>query len=456
MSFGSLRIRLLLAAAISILVALALAAAGLAWLFERHVERWLDAELEVQLDQLVGGIQLMPSQKIEVVKPPSNPRFEQPLSGLYWQIVMEPDGPVLRSRSLWDFQLTLPEAAVDDVVHHIRVPGPAGSTLYALQRHIRLPARLGGGTSRVAVALDAGELRAAVWRFAGELMPFLLLVGALLIAAAWVQVNFGLRPLIAVRKTLAAIRSGERRRLGLGFPDEVQPLAREIDSLLDAREAQVEKARARAADLAHGLKTSLQVLTGEAERLKARGTIEIANAIEDLATGMQRHIDRHLTRARLAAASHDASANVRDVVARVASVVARTPMGARLSWLNTVPADLYARIDPDDLAEALGNLIENGAQHARSKLTISGKGDDDFAALTVSDDGRGIPEARREEALRRGERLDASGSGTGLGLAIVADIADDCGANLMFDEQATGFSVTLRIPRAARSRNQNG
>jgi signal transduction histidine kinase len=315
---------------------------------------------------------------------------------------------------------------------------------------------LGGGTSRVAVALDAAELRAAVWRFAGELVPFLLLVGALLIAAAWVQVNFGLRPLIAVRKTLAAIRSGERRRLGLGFPDEVQPLAREIDSLLDARDAQVEKARARAADLAHGLKTSLQVLTGEAERLKARGTTEIANGIEDLATGMQRHIDRHLTRARLAAANHDASANVRDVVARVIGVVGRTPMGARLSWLNSVPADLYARIDPDDLAEALGNLIENGAQHARSKLTISGKEDGDLAALTVSDDGHGIPEARREEALRRGERLDASGSGTGLGLAIVADIADACGATLTFGQQATGFSVTLRIPRASHSRNQNG
>ena len=81
MSFGSLRVRLLLAAAISILFALALAAAGLAWLFERHVERWLDAELEVQLNQLVGGIQREPSQEIRVVKPPSNPRFEQPLSG---------------------------------------------------------------------------------------------------------------------------------------------------------------------------------------------------------------------------------------------------------------------------------------------------------------------------------------------------------------------------------------
>jgi hypothetical protein len=52
-SLGSLRIRLLVAAAISILLALALAAAGLAWLFERHVERWIDSGLEVDLNQLV-------------------------------------------------------------------------------------------------------------------------------------------------------------------------------------------------------------------------------------------------------------------------------------------------------------------------------------------------------------------------------------------------------------------
>ena len=123
----------------------------------------------------------------------------------------------------------------------------------------------------MAVALDAGELRAAVWRFTGALTPFLILVGALLVAAAWIQVNVGLRPLGAMRNALVAIRTGARRRLGAGYPDEVQPLAREIDTLLDARDAQLEKARARAADLAHGLKTPLQVLSGEAERLKARG-----------------------------------------------------------------------------------------------------------------------------------------------------------------------------------------
>ena len=129
MSFASLRVRLLVAAAISIILALALAAAGLAWLFERHVERWIDSGLEVELNQLVGGLRRSPTGQIEIGKMPSDPRFEQPLSGLYWQVAIEPSGPVLRSRSLWDFQLALPDAKVDDALHQSRLPGPGGSTL---------------------------------------------------------------------------------------------------------------------------------------------------------------------------------------------------------------------------------------------------------------------------------------------------------------------------------------
>jgi len=450
-SFASLRVRLLVAAAISIILTLALAAAGLAWLFERHVERWIDSGLEVELNQLVGGLRRSPTGQIEIGKMPSDPRFEQPLSGLYWQVAIEPSGPVLRSRSLWDFQLALPDAKVDDALHQSRLPGPGGSTLYVLQRHVELPETLGGGTAKAAVALNAGELRAAVWRFTGALTPFLILVGALLVAAAWIQVSIGLRPLSAMRNTLIAIRTGERRRLGSGYPDEVQPLAREIDSLLDARDVQLEKARARAADLAHGLKTPLQVLSGEAERLKKQGEVDAAGDIESITEDMQRHIERHLTRARLAPPSEDVSTNLRDVAERVAGVVERTPAGGRLNWSITVPPHLTARIDADDLAEALGNLIDNATRHARSKVTISGAEERDLVALTIFDDGPGIPASRRDDALRRGERLDASGPGSGVGLAIVADIADSCGATLSFDEQDQGFGVTLRVPRG-RSR----
>jgi signal transduction histidine kinase len=445
---GSLRVRLLLAAAISIFVALALAAAGLAWLFERHVEHWLDAELEVQLNQLLGGIERTPAGQIEIVTPPADPRFNEPTSGFYWQVAIEPDGPVLRSRSLWDYQLMLPTLPVGDELHRSRMQGPAGATLYVLQRRVKLPANLGGSIAQAAIGFDIVELRAAVWRFARALLPFLLLVGLLLTAAAWVQVSIGLRPLTRLRSALGAIRSGELTRLGGGFPDEVQPLARGIDSLLAAREVELEKARTRASDLAHGLKTPLQVLAGEAGRLKASGAGDAANSIEELAVGMQRHIDRHLARARLATGGEHISTRVSEVAERVINVVSRTPAGIRLSWSNLVPADICARIDADDLAEALGNLIENGAQYARSKLIVSASEEGERVALSVSDDGPGIPKARRNEALERGKSLDDSGRGSGIGLAIVADIIEAWDGTLAFEDCDHGLTATLSIPRA--------
>jgi signal transduction histidine kinase len=204
----------------------------------------------------------------------------------------------------------------------------------------------------------------------------------------------------------------------------------------------------RASDLAHGLKTPLQVLAGEAGRLKASGAGEAASSIEELAVGMQRHIDRHLARARLAVPAEHISTRVSEVAERVIGVVSRTPAGTRLSWSNLVPADICARIDADDLAEALGNLIENGAQHARSRLIVSGAQEAELVALTVSDDGPGIPKARRNEALERGMSLDDPGRGSGIGLAIVADIVEAWGGTLSFGERDHGLSVTLSIPRA--------
>ncbi len=448
MSFGSLRLRLLAGAAAFVLAALALSAVGLTLLFQRHVERWVDAELASDLDQLIAGIDAGPGGQLAVTRAPADPRFQRALSGLYWQVSVEPDGPVLRSRSLWDFEIALPaERDVDDKVHSYELPGPDGQRLHLIQRRIEFPARLGERTARVAVAINDADVSAAVSRFASALIPFLIVLGLLLTAAAWAQVTIGLRPLAAMRRKLTAIGSGEARRLGGGFPDEVLPLAREIDTLLDARERQVEKARARAADLAHGLKTPLQLLSSDAERLKAKGEDELAEEIEDIAGSMRRHVDRELARARSGANAANAAANVATVAGRVVRVIERTPQGKRVAWTVDVPAGLMARIDAEDLTEALGNLTENAARHAQGAVTVKARAEDGVVALAVIDDGPGIPPERAQEALRRGGRLDQSGS-AGLGLAIVGDIADAWGASLSIEAPAHGCRIVLRIPGA--------
>jgi signal transduction histidine kinase len=446
-SFASLRFRLLLGGAAFVLAALALAAIGLAFLFQRHVEQWIDAELTAHLDQLIAGIDVGRGAPVAIVRAPADPRFEQPLSGLYWEVAIEPAGPVLRSRSLWDYEIPLPlEKVIDNELHHHRVAGPGNSKLYLVQRRIELPVRLGSKTARVAVAVDSAEVDAAVRRFAIALVPFLALLSGLLTLAAWFQVSVGLRPLAAMRARLENIGIGKERRLGTGFPIEVQSLANEVDSLLDARDREVERARARAADLAHGLRTPLQVLQGDAETLKRKGEAETAEEIESVVTAMQGHVERELTRARMAAYDRSASADIRDTISRVIRVMGRTPEGRLLAWNVTVPNGLKARIDPDDLAEAVGNLVENAVRHATSRINIDAEVEGRSVTIAITDDGPGIPRERQQEALGRGVRLDESGRGSGFGLAIVNDIAETWGATLSFAEgEDDGLCTRLRL-----------
>jgi signal transduction histidine kinase len=446
---GSLRRRLLAAGAASILIALTLAGLGLTLLFERHVERRVVVELELDLRQLIGHLARGENGALLLERPLADPRFEAPLSGLYWQITEEPGGIVLRSRSLWDGTLDLPPDSLrTGEVHRHTIAGPAGATLLILERHIALPQRLGGGSVRAAVAIDRGEIHVAGRAFARELAPSLVVLAAVLIAAAWAQVRVGLRPLDAIRRRLAAIRTGATARLGTDFPEEVQPLAAEVDSLLDTQDATIERARARAADLAHGLKTPLTVLADDAQQLRARGEAELADEIAALVEGMRRHVERELARARAGVrARGGASQPVCPIAAQVVEVMRRTPRGKELGWHIDIPSDLTVGIDAEDLAEMLGNLVENAAQWARTSVRLGGWHDSDGTGLLVEDDGPGIPDHDIETVLARGGRLDATKPGAGLGLAIVGDLVETHGGSLVLSRSPLGgLRAELRLP----------
>lgn len=451
MKLRSLRVRLLVAAAFTISAALVVAGFGLVTLFEHHVERRLDLQLETYLTELTGRIEPDGEGGIKLTRELADPRFDEPLSGLYWQIQDDEHRSLIRSRSMWDWVLPLPlDRLTLGVVHRHELPGPDGQSLLVREQQIIVLPQTLARRLRISVAVDRSDLIAAREGFSNDLLPYLILLAAALFLATWLQVRMGLSPLDHIRRGVSAVRSGKTLRLTEPYPDEVQPLVGEINELLDSRDRSVEDARAWTADLAHGLKTPLTALSADAQRLRDQGDDEMADNLEQLAEHMRRRVDRELIRARLRSevAGRPRQADLVRTLRGLINTLKRTPAGEGLSWDAELPTRAEVGLAPEDLAELLGNLLDNAGKWALARVRIRVHRDDPCRVL-IDDDGPGVAPEQRAQLGQRGLRLDEQTTGTGLGLAIARDIiAAYRGRMDLGRSELGGLSVTLTLPGA--------
>jgi signal transduction histidine kinase len=255
-------------------------------------------------------------------------------------------------------------------------------------------------------------------------------------------VTVGLRPLHHLRERLGAIRKGEDQRLSGAFPDEVAPLVGEFNDVLNLRDGALERARRRAGDLAHGLKTPLTILSSIARDLRKSGMAQQADDIEEQADAMLRHVEQAMARARLSSGKGLNVTPLKTVVDRVVSAISRLPGAEDLSFEIDVAADATVQIEQGDLTELLGNLLDNARKWARTRISFH------FAApvLVIEDDGPGVPDDELMRISERGRRLDESKQGSGLGLSIVEDIADIYGLSITYGRsELGGLKVEIRV-----------
>lgn len=444
MKAPSLRARLGLVGALAIAAALALSVLGLALLFDRHVERVAVADLKARALSVAAMVEPDAPGGPGFRAGPGDPLYDQPFSGHYWQLDLGAE--TRRSRSLWDH--ALPPAGPPLASGSSRIlalEGPRGEPLLAVETWLAVGRGPAAQPLRILVAMERGALQAARAGFIADLLPYSVALAGLLALAFWAQLTLGLRPLGVVSDRVVALRTGQVARIGADLPAEVLPLAGELDALLDERDQELLRARNRAGDLAHGLKTPLQALLGDAAQLRDRGAGDLAASIETIAQSMRRLVDRELARARIQSGRMSGVALPLQVARNVVDVLRRTPDGGALDWRLDIPPDLALRIDPDDLTEALGALAENAARHAAGVVRISAARQAGLGILRLRDDGPGVPEAALDSLMQRGFRADERGDGQGMGLAIVADIIEAAGGSMDIANTAPGFEVTLRL-----------
>jgi signal transduction histidine kinase len=280
----------------------------------------------------------------------------------------------------------------------------------------------------------------------------LVLIGAILCMLIGLsQIRRAISPVQKLREKLAAVREGRTNRLEGNYPGEIQPLANDLNSLLDHQEEQVKRAISKAGDLAHGLKTPLAILSQEADRAEKSGQSEIASTINQQVLRMRRQVDYHLAHARAAAsgATPGTRSNVRASAEALSRTLLRLYESRALNIQVNVPETHEVRVQREDLDEMLGNLLDNACKWAKSKITISSSESNNRIVITIDDDGPGLTPSLRTSVLQRGVRADEDSPGSGLGLAIVKDLAELYGGSISLETSpANGLRAILQLPTA--------
>ncbi|MGE0043957.1 MAG: ATP-binding protein, partial [Vicinamibacterales bacterium] len=264
-------------------------------------------------------------------------------------------------------------------------------------------------------------------------------------------VRRGVSPVNRLRERLADVHAGRSRRLDGDYPAEIAPLVGDLNALLEDREQRVERAQARAGDLAHGLKTPLAVVAQAAERAAAAGDTEQAAIIAEQVDRMRRQVDHHLALARAGAsgAMHGARCDVLESASGLARTLERLHAGRGVRLRVAVPAGLGARARREDLDEMLGNLLDNACLHARAAVAVTATREDGRVAIVVDDDGPGLEPAMWDAVLGRGVRADEAAPGSGFGLAIVRELAELHGGTIAIGRAPLGgLRARLTLPAA--------
>ena len=297
----------------------------------------------------------------------------------------------------------------------------------------------------IRVQVPEGTLRFIAARervFAPTGYAFVLLLIATTAGLALVSLIF-LRNLAkpVIELAEAADAFGKGKDLGDYKPSgatEVRLAGQSFLKMRERIERFVEQRTAMLAGVSHDLRTPLQRLKLQ---LALSDDEDIADARADLAE-MQTMLDGYLDFA------HSDSIDAVEPLS-IASLVRQTAEAHNISDVS-IFADGQVEVRQTALRRALGNLMGNAMKYAPTARVSLRRDGDDYSIL-VEDDGPGIPEHLREDAMKPFSRLDTARSqnieGTGLGLAIARDIARTHGGTVrLHDSEMGGLAAELRLP----------
>lgn len=420
---------------VSLLLAGILVGQGALWWLDQRQRQVMTASLRDEAVSVLAAISQGPSG-LQLEQPMLDPAYRQPFSGRYFMVSF--DDHIWRSRSLWDQRMADTESrGLDNEL----VPGPDGQQLLRYRGDYEIY----GHKVAIVVAQDyTPQLENFRNTRSVSLLAWVLILSGLAAAQLWL-IRRGLRPLNEARRQIEQLRDGERTELDCDVPTELRPLVQEVNRLLGHTDQQLRRSRHAIGDLGHALKTPLAVLRNRCDEDLRREHPDLYRLLDEQLAQVEDTVRRALNRARVAAGATPGTLfhPDQDLVALRDTMIQVYGDGRRIELMGTeLPPQPVER---DDMLEVLGNLMDNACKWARGRVSVRLWREPEALWLSVEDDGPGIVPARRDQVIRRGERLDQRVAGHGLGLAIVSDTAEAYGGELTLGHSEALGGLMARV-----------
>jgi signal transduction histidine kinase len=243
-----------------------------------------------------------------------------------------------------------------------------------------------------------------------------------------------------------------------GMHDAFSDLAASINLMLGRIEALVAELRVVTDSLAHDLRSPLTRLSATVERALRETDDETAlSALERVGSEAGTLLAMLSTALQISRAEAGigrdrfVDTDIGQMIEDLAEVYG--PLAEERGFTLATSGAAIGVVHRELTGQVIANLVDNAMKYGRpgGAIRLSTRREDDTVVLTVDDDGPGIAEAQREEALRRFGRLDParSASGAGLGLALAAAVARLHAGTITLGDNAPGLSVRLTLPQDA-------
>ena len=349
---------------------------------------------------------------------------------LKMRVELPATGPTGDSRVFYDLSGQQVITSLDKSLARVR-----GVDLYSNSREVRMLIGTRWGPMRVVFSryrVSASNPH--------QLLVLMIFTSALMTLIAYLFLRNQLHPI--TRLAAAAEEFGKGRTVPYRPRGaiEVRAAGRAFLDMRARIERQIEQRTLMLSGVSHDLRTPL---TRMKLSLALMEDDEEAQALLRDVEHMERLLDAFLSFARGDAMEEVTEVDALDLVAHVVENARRAGQEVTLKPLDLPEGETArAKLRPQAVARAVENLVGNAVRYG-SRAEVEVALAPNLLRIVVEDDGPGIPEARREEALRPFTRLDEArdpnqGGGVGLGLSIAADTAHSHGGRLLLGDSALG------------------